>query len=67
MKRFTFIPRRGNTTMRQTITGSKIAFVIGATIGVIIIKREPDGNLLVTSVCAMLGGIVGLFLWKLVK
>jgi uncharacterized membrane protein len=53
--------------MRQTITGSKIAFVIGAAIGVIIIKREPDGNLLVTSVCAFLGGIVGLFLWKLVK
>jgi hypothetical protein len=53
--------------MRQTITGSRIAFVIGATIGVIIIKREPDGNLLVTSVCALMGGASALLLWKLIK
>lgn len=53
--------------MRQFMTGSRIAFVIGATIGVIIIKREPDGNLLVTSVCALMGGTTALFLWKLIK
>jgi hypothetical protein len=53
--------------MRQTITGSKIAFVIGSTIGVIIIKREPDGNLLVTTVCALLGGTGVLAIWKLIK
>ena len=53
--------------MRQTITSNKIAFFIGATIGVIIIKREPDGNLLVTSVCALLGGSGALAIWKLIK
>ena len=53
--------------MRQTITSNKIVFVIGATIGVIIIKREPDGNLLVTSVCAFLGGTCALAIWKLIK
>ena len=53
--------------MRQTITGNKIAFVIGATLGVIIIKREPDGNLLVTSVCALIGGTGVLALWKLIR
>ncbi len=53
--------------MQKVSKGSKIAFAIGAIIGVILIKREPDGNLLVTNVCALMGGTSALLIWKLFK
>jgi hypothetical protein len=45
----------------------KIAFIIGATLGVIAIKTEPDGNLLVTTMCALIGGTLSVITWKLLK
>jgi len=47
--------------------GSKIAFLIGAIIGVAAIKTQPDGNLLVTSVCALISGTFALGVWLLLK
>lgn len=45
--------------------GSKVTFIIGAIIGVAAIKTQPDGNLLVTSVCALISGTFALGLWLL--
>lgn len=45
--------------------GSKVTFLIGAIIGVAAIKTQPDGNLLVTSVCAFISGTIVLGLWQL--
>lgn len=45
--------------------GSKVTFLIGAIIGVVAIKTQPDGNLLVTSVCALISGTIALGLWLL--
>jgi hypothetical protein len=46
---------------------SRLAFIIGAILGTITIKTQPDGNLLVTTVCALIGGSITLIAWALLK
>jgi len=46
---------------------SRLAFIIGAIIGTIAIKTQPDGNLLVTTVCALIGGSITLTACILLK
>ena len=45
----------------------QIVMVLGAFAAVLRIKQEPDGNLLVTSICALIGGIISLGSWRLTK
>lgn len=45
----------------------QVAFLIGAILAVIAIKTEPDGNLLVTTVCFLIGGTSSLLAWKVLK
>ena len=47
--------------------GNRLAFLIGAIIGVIAIKTQPDGNLLVTTVCALIAGLFALIICSLFK
>jgi hypothetical protein len=42
---------------------NRFAFIIGAILGTIAIKTQPDGNLLVTTVCALMGGSITLTVW----
>jgi len=44
-----------------------IVFLVGAAIAVIAIKTEPDGNLLVTTACFLIGGTFALIALKLFK
>jgi|GEM_PF-3217327 len=46
---------------------SRLAFIIGAILGTIAIKTQPDGNLLVTTVCALMGGSITFIAWALLK
>jgi hypothetical protein len=45
----------------------QVAFLIGAILAVIAIKTEPDGNLLVTTVCFLIGGTSSLLAWKVLN
>lgn len=47
--------------------GNRLAFYIGAALGVIAIRTQPDGNLLVTTVCALIAGTFSLTIWSLLK
>jgi hypothetical protein len=47
--------------------GNRLAFLIGAILGVLAIKTQPDGNLLVTTVCAVIAGTFSLIIWNLLK
>jgi prophage tail gpP-like protein len=53
--------------MDRFAKSDQIVMLLGAFAAVLWIKQEPDGNLLVTSVCALIGGNVSLGLWWLVK
>jgi len=44
-----------------------IVFLVGAAIAVFAIKTEPDGNLLVTTACFLIGGTTSLVAWKALK
>ncbi|CAB4794689.1 unannotated protein [freshwater metagenome] len=46
---------------------NRLAFIIGAILGTIAIKTQPDGNLLVTTVCALMGGSITFTVWTLLK
>jgi hypothetical protein len=55
--------------MSQFKRSRKIAFVIGALIG-FVLTRLPymeDGNLLVTNVCALIGGLTALLIWMVIE
>ena len=51
----------------KTNRSNRLAFIIGAILGTIAIKTQPDGNLLVTTVCALMGGSLTLAAWALLK
>jgi hypothetical protein len=53
--------------MDRFAKSDQIVMLLGAFAAVLWIKQEPDGNLLVTSVCALIGGSVSLGLWWLIK
>jgi len=53
--------------MDRFVKSDQIVMVLGAFAAVVWIKQEPDGNLLVTSVCALIGGSVSLVTWRLIK
>ena len=53
--------------MDRFAKSDQIVMLVGAFTAVLWIKQEPDGNLLVTSVCALIGGIVSLGIWRLIK
>jgi hypothetical protein len=46
---------------------NRLAFIIGAILGTIAIKTQPDGNLLVTTVCALMGGSITVSVWILLN
>ena len=46
---------------------NRFAFIVGAILGVMAIKTQPDGNLLVTTVCALMGGSITLTVWILLN
>ena len=46
---------------------NRIAFSVGAIAGLVIIKQQPDGNLLVTSVFTLLTGTSALVGWLILK
>lgn len=47
--------------------GNRIAFIVGGALGSIAIRTQPDGNLLVTTVCALIAGALSLTTWGLLK
>ena len=49
--------------MSKLKRSDKIAFILGAFAGMVVIKTQPDGNLLVTSVFTMGTGSIMLSLW----
>jgi hypothetical protein len=53
--------------MDRFAKSDQIVMLLGAFTAVLWIKQEPDGNLLVTSVCALIGGSVSLAIWRLIK
>jgi ABC-type uncharacterized transport system permease subunit len=53
--------------MDRFAKSDQIVMLLGAFAAVLWIKQEPDGNLLVTSVCALIGGSVSLGIWRLIK
>jgi hypothetical protein len=55
-----------NTRPKLT-RANKLAFIVGAILGTIAIKTQPDGNLLVTTVCALIAGSISLTAWNLLK
>ena len=46
---------------------NRFAFIVGAILGVMAIKTQPDGNLLVTTVCALMGGSITFTVWILLN
>lgn len=53
--------------LKKLGASNRVFFLIGAISGVIAIKTQPDGNLLVTSVCALMGGMALLIISLLIK
>jgi hypothetical protein len=53
--------------MDRFTKSDQIVMLLGAFAAVLWIKQEPDGNLLVTSMCALIGGSVSLGIWRLIK
>jgi len=45
----------------------QVAFLIGAILALIAIKTEPDGNLLITTACFLIGGTTSLVAWKALR
>lgn len=46
---------------------NRIAFIVGAIAGIFAIKTQPDGNLLVTTVCALIAGACSLIAWVVLR
>jgi hypothetical protein len=53
--------------MDRFAKSDQIVMLLGAIAAVLWIKQEPDGNLLVTSVCALIGGSISLGIWRFIK
>jgi hypothetical protein len=53
--------------MDRFTKSDQIVMLLGAFAAVLWIKQEPDGNLLVTSMCALIGGSVSLGIWRLIR
>jgi hypothetical protein len=53
--------------MDRFTKSDQIVMLLGAFTAVFWIKQEPDGNLLVTSVSALIGGGISLGIWQLMK
>lgn len=51
----------------MNIRRNRIAFIIGALSGLILIKQQPDGNLLVTAVFTLITGTLTLLVWLLIS
>jgi hypothetical protein len=53
--------------MDRLAKSDQIVMLFGAFTAVFWIKQEPDGNLLVTSLCALVGASISLGIWRLMK